>query len=254
MLQYNGGKGSTFRQIINRLPAHDVYIEPFLGAGAVMRHKRPAALNIGCDLCQPILAAVAEAIVPGATTTDGGTMLDALTVWPGTVKPSQDSPQFHFAHVDAMQFLAVYPWSGSEVVYCDPPYLMSTRRSQRDLYDHELDRAGHIRLLELLKRLPCRVAISGYWSELYAQRLAGWYSISYQAQTRSGEVATEWLWMNYPEPAELHDYQWLGDNYRERERIKKKKTRWVNRFQNLDPLERHAIVWALRDSGVFHAG
>jgi len=28
----------------------------------------------------------------------------------------------------------------------------------------------------------------------------------------------------------------------------------VNRFQNLDPLERHAIVWALRDSGVFHAG
>jgi len=31
-------------------PPHEVYIEPFLGGGAIMRQKRPALLNIGLDL------------------------------------------------------------------------------------------------------------------------------------------------------------------------------------------------------------
>jgi len=52
--------------------------------------------------------------------------------------------------------------------------------------------------------------ISGYWSELYARELKNWRSISFQAMTRGGFVATEWLWMNYPEPFELHDYSFLG--------------------------------------------
>jgi hypothetical protein len=67
--------------------------------------------------------------------------------------------------------------------------------------------------------------------------------------TRGGTLATEYLWMNYPEPDSLHDYSYLGDNYRERERIKRKKTRWVNRLKKLDRLERKAILWAVKDAG-----
>jgi len=40
---YFGGKGGAgvAQQIINRMPPHTVYIEPFAGSGAVMRVKRP---------------------------------------------------------------------------------------------------------------------------------------------------------------------------------------------------------------------
>jgi DNA adenine methylase len=49
---YPGGKNGAgvYQTIINLMPPHDVYIEPFLGGGAIMRQKRPALLNIGLDL------------------------------------------------------------------------------------------------------------------------------------------------------------------------------------------------------------
>jgi hypothetical protein len=41
---YAGGKNGAgvYQTIINLMPPHDVYIEPFLGGGAIMRQKRPA--------------------------------------------------------------------------------------------------------------------------------------------------------------------------------------------------------------------
>jgi len=106
----------------------------------------------------------------------------------------------------------------------------------------------HMRLLTIIVKLPCMVMISGYYSEMYAQALDGWRSITYPAQTRGGRTATEWLWMNFPEPKRLHDYSFLGDNYRERERIKRKAHRWVhgkNGLASLPTLERYAILHAI---------
>ena len=51
--------------------------------------------------------------------------------------------------------------------------------------------------------------------------------------------------MNYPEPLELHDYRYLGTNFRERERIHRKIARWKNRLIDMDSLERHAIMAAI---------
>ena len=50
-MAYHGGKNGSgvYQTIINLIPPHDTYIEPFLGAGAIMRMKRPAARNIGID-------------------------------------------------------------------------------------------------------------------------------------------------------------------------------------------------------------
>ena len=58
-MSYNGGKGNSYHKIINRIPPHRVYIEPFLGGGAVMRKKRPAKINIGLDLDLSVLRATA---------------------------------------------------------------------------------------------------------------------------------------------------------------------------------------------------
>jgi hypothetical protein len=50
-MTYPGGKSGAgvYQQIINQIPPHRVYIEPFLGRGAVLLHKRPAIVSIGID-------------------------------------------------------------------------------------------------------------------------------------------------------------------------------------------------------------
>lgn len=89
--------------------------------------------------------------------------------------------------------------------------------------------------------------ISGYWTSLYASRLATWNSVSFQAMTRGGRLGTEWLWYNFPTPIQLHDYRYLGENFRERERIKRKKSRWVARLERMPALEKMALLSAIRD-------
>jgi DNA adenine methylase len=85
------------------------------------------------------------------------------------------------------------------------------------------------------------VMISGYESSLYQISLKDWHTHSFQAATHHG-MATEWIWMNYPPPVELHDYRYLGDNFRERERITKRTKRWQARLQKMPILERRAIL------------
>jgi DNA adenine methylase len=222
---YPGGKNGSgiYQKIINQMPPHRAYIEPFLGSGAVMRLKRPADVSIGVDSDADVVASV---------------KLSGLKTVPGLLVRCDD----------AISFLKSYAWQGDEMLYCDPPYLGSVRKSQEPIYYHEMMSPGqHIELLRLLKRLPCMVMISGYWSQLYAHELAGWRTIFFQAMTHAGP-ATEWLWMNYPEPFELHDYRYLGKNFRERERIKRKQLRWRARLARMPALERYALLEAIAAS------
>jgi hypothetical protein len=135
-------------------------------------------------------------------------------------------------------------------VYLDPPYLFAVRTSQHPIYAHEFGTVEqHQALLDLIKSLDCKIMISGYWSELYARELADWRPTSFNSVVRSGETRREWLWMNYPEPVALHDYSYLGNNFRERERIKRRITRWSARLQRMDILERRAVLLAMQKSG-----
>ena len=221
-MAYPGGKGAQFRQIVNRMPPHEVYIEAFLGGGAVGLNKRAARRNIGIEIDAAVLAVTAD------------------NCW---------GPGWEFVHADALDWLGGHRWEGGELVYCDPPYLLQTRSSGREIYDHEFCTVQeHEALLRLLLRLPCMVMLSGYWSELYADTLRGWSVASWQARTRGGGTATEFLWFNFPEPVALHDYSFLGDNYRERERIKRRQARWVNRLGRMDVQERRALLAAIGEA------
>ncbi len=306
-MQYPGGKGSSYQKIINLIPPHAVYIETHLGGGAVMRAKRPAAVNIGLDLNREVLRATAQSIAPGSIvfSSEPAPSLDvarlanivrsdvarassemagaaragivrnggAIIVRKGGAPAPRShrqierygppSPQMavrdpiagngepsgshYFLQMDALRLLEDYPFSGDEFIYSDPPYLMETRRQQRPLYEFEYADEEHIALLGALRSLPCRVAISGYYSELYMDLLPGWHTYTFTSQTRGGTPAEEWVWMNYPEPTALHEYTFLGDDFRERERIKRKKQRWVNKLRNMDRLERQAILWAISE-------
>ena len=59
--------------------------------------------------------------------------------------------------------------------------------------------------------------------------------------TRQGKKL-ETLYFNYPYPVELQDYSFLGKDFRERERIKRKIQREINKLKNLNELERNAII------------
>lgn len=240
---YPGGKNGAgvFQTIINLMPPHPVYIEPFLGGGAILRLKRPAALSVGLDLDSAVIAGFRDAGSQRQKQRGAPVLLAGSS-------DGRDRAEFRFLEKDALEFLASYPFTGDELVYCDPPYMHETR-TRKDLYRFEMSDAQHARLLTILCRLRCRVMVSGYWTALYARTLRSWNRKSYQAVTRSGRVATEWLWFNFPEPLALHDYRYLGANFRERERIKRKKLRWANRLRNMPALERRALLCAIGELG-----
>ncbi len=96
----------------------------------------------------------------------------------------------------------------------------------------------------MIRELPCKVMISGYASDLYDNMLDGWLKITFRANTHQG-IAIETLWMNYPEPALLHDYSYLGADFREREHIKRKVRRWSDNLAKLPTVERQTILSAL---------
>ncbi|KHE92565.1 MAG: hypothetical protein SCABRO_01680 [Candidatus Scalindua brodae] len=151
---------------------------------------------------------------------------------------------FELIHDDAVHFLRNYEYTGKELVYCDPPYLRETRKKYARIYKYEYSREQHIKLLEVIKSLPCMVMISGYESTLYKESLRSWQTHCFQAVCHHG-VATEWLWMNYNVPVGLHDYRYLGSNFRERERIKRKTKRWTAKLQSMPILERQALLSAI---------
>ena len=286
---YPGGKAGAgvYQTIINLMPPHDVYIEPFLGGGAVMRLKRPARLNIGVDLVgsarlampDPLAAGGEESSfhLPGGIASNGGpaTLKTAMSAETGgngdrrspiaengerrrrgsagaaMVDPlaagGEAVPRFEFVEGDGIAFLKSYRYTGRELVYCDPPYLHSTR-SSHFRYEFEMSDVDHRRLLRVAMALPCRVMISGYRSEMYSRTLGGWNLETFQAMTRGGP-AEECLWFNFERPVELHDYRYLGRGFRERERIKRKKQRWMERLVRMPRLERCAILAAASTIG-----
>lgn len=226
-MRYPGGKnGSGVAQtIISLQPPHDVYVEPFGGSGAVLRAKRPAAVNVACDLDERALAMLAS-----------------------TVAPDGCCPGCTLRHEDGLIYLARTALPETALVYCDPPYLMATRSSQRRYYRYELELADHERLLRILTRARYRVQISGYPSELYESALAGWTVVRYPTVTRGGAVREEWLWMNYPIPERLHDYRYLGRDYVERDRIRRKLARRARLLLAMPVLERRALLEALSEA------
>ncbi|MCP4377074.1 MAG: DNA adenine methylase [bacterium] len=214
MGNYFGSKATSglCQPIIALMPPHDTYIETHLGGGAIMRRKPPALRNIAIDLDPKPLAAF-----------------------------DHDGP-LEKVHGCAHRFLSAFDYLGRELVYCDPPYLHHTRSSGRR-YRFDYERSDHVELLELLKRLPCSVMLSGYPSGLYDELLPHWRTVELQVMNQGG-VRTEKLWFNFT-PDRVHWPRYAGKNFTDRQRIKRKAQSWGKRYRALPSAERLAVLSAM---------
>ena len=214
MSSYFGSKAASglCQNIVALMPPHETYIETHLGGGAVMLRKPPAMNNIGIDLDPQVLAHFAC-----------------------------DYP-VRLVNECAHHFLTHFKYTGAELIYCDPPYLVQTRTSQRK-YRFEYTEQDHVELLQRLKSLPCPVILSGYRSALYEDLLGDWNTLELQAMTRGG-VRTEKLWFNYTIDR-VHWASYAGKNFTDRQRIKRKAQRWGTKYRGLPKAERLAVLAAM---------
>lgn len=211
MPSYFGSKATSglCQPIIALMPPHETYIETHLGGGAIMKRKPAAFRNIGIDRNRKALANFTC-----------GYPVEKI-------------------HGCAHRFLAEYDYQGRELIYSDPPYLHSTRSSERRYrFDYEVQ--DHIELVTLLKRLPCNVILSGYPSALYDKLLPDWRSLELQVMNQAG-VRTEKLWFNFT-PDRVHWPRYAGKNFTDRQRIKRKAANWGRQYRAMPPAERLAVL------------
>ena len=83
------------------------------------------------------------------------------------------------------------------LIYCDPPYVLSSRSGGRRQYKHEMTDADHMELLAVLKAHRGPVLLSGYASELYDRELRDWHRETAAATDQLSRRREEVLWMNF---------------------------------------------------------
>lgn len=93
--------------------------------------------------------------------------------------------------------------SGS-IVYFDPPYVLSTRRSKKR-YTHDVEDDFHYQIAEIIPTAKCHLAISGYDSPLYNKIFKKLHKITGPASKAivSKIERQECLWTNYI-PADIN--------------------------------------------------
>lgn len=222
-MRYAGGKNGAgvYQTIISAIPLHHTYVEAFAGSAAIARRIKPARQTILIER-DPAQAEKLRAAMPAA----------------------------HLICGDAVPVLDDLAFSGELegwFFYFDPPYLHSTRKDLA-LYRFEMADATHHHLvasvLPALTDRGARWALSGYRSAMYDEAAAssGWHRLDFTAMTRRGP-ATESLWTNYdPSTIVPHDMSYIGGSFRERERIKRKASRWVAKILAMPDLERQFIL------------
>ena len=68
-----------------------------------------------------------------------------------------------------------------------------------------------------------------------------WNSYDFQSMTRTG-LRTETIFYNYDITSQLHDYSFIGNDFREREHYSRIRRNISKKFAVMDPLLRNAIL------------
>lgn len=218
-MAYFGAKtgSGVYQAIIAAMPPHDIFIDAFAGAGTILLHKPRSQKTLAVDRDPAVARELRQRGLADAVRTG-----------------------------DAASTIAGFDYAAARVlVYCDPPYVQSTRGAKR--YRYDFTDQDHVALVKVLRQVPAAVMLSGYPSPLYDRLVGDWRSFELQTMTRGG-VRTEKVWCNFPAGA-VHWASFAGRNFTHRQQIKRKAARWAARYAALPPAERTAVLAALLAAG-----
>jgi site-specific DNA-adenine methylase len=236
MKTYHGGKSGsgTYQTIINHIPPHDIYCEAFAGHGGIFRKIRRAAISVLNDKDADVMKLWKEQKFPGCEVYEN--------FMQGNLFEKPTKPVVILRNNDYSAIIDKFGHNPDAFIYFDPPYLMNTRSHQRKLYHWEWEtEEDHSLFLYRVSNVKSAAMISAYPNDMYNEALKGWQQHDFQSMTRGG-LRTERIYYNYPTPAILHDYRYIGKDHRQRLDIKRKVARWNNRLATMKDVERTAIL------------
>lgn len=262
VFRYPGSKWSIAEWIISHFPEgyeKMVYLEPFLGSGAVFFNKRPGVVetinDLDCDVvnlfqilrdrpedlkraleltpysreeydrsfepCEDPLEKARRYMVKttqaigaklghgkcgwrnhkcmkiGGTACKWGGITETIDAAASRLR-GRTTNLVQIEKMDAFRLIERYN-TPDALIYIDPPYVRSSRKSGA-LYVHEMTDDDQRRLLDLITRSKAKIIISGYDNAMYNEALSGWETDTIMSQTTSTEMACEKIWLNYMPP------------------------------------------------------
>lgn len=179
-------KSSKLAQLLNITPMSDDIFEhyktakndPIDKAASFLVHQR---MGFGSGT----QAAKNDAFLPKR-----GSQINGFHLLGAKIKQySQRLRKTYVANRCALKLVQRYYQDPDVLIYLDPPYV-----AKGEYYNNGVD---HNELLNLCTKAKCKIILSGYESNLYAQRLAGWRHETQEAQTRMHTPRTEHIWLNF---------------------------------------------------------
>lgn len=213
MRNYPGNKNfsNVIHFLVNRLPKSDRYFSLFFGSGGLEQSIYTADAHFVCAEKNPECL---KYLNPALATIDYSCYKDLLSA---------------------------YNFTSNDFIFADPPYMFSSRRSGKIYYKYEFTEEDHIEFLSLIKNNPARVLITHPVNDLYDEYLSDWSKEEFVYMTRQGTFI-DTVYLNYSTAdIELLNYDCLGTDFTDRQRIKRQRKNILEKFKRLDPHIRRAI-------------
>lgn len=225
---YFGGKEApgVYQTIVNYIRPHDLFVEPFGGNFAVSRKMN----NRGKKFV-------------------GEIDLDVFLRYPPC---DEVFSFFRMDYRDLIELFVECSMFDRRVIYFDPPYPLSTISGGRAVYPYTFTDKDHVDFLNYANSIKEQydVLISTYPNDLYREMLENWHLVEFEGWSRHGKK-TEWLFLNYSpeEITALHDPQFYGKDFIERQRIARSIRNVVRKIVNHpDPVIKAEILQQLNNS------
>lgn len=115
-----------------------------------------------------------------------------------------------------------FTFNGSDFIFFDPPYVLSSRRSGRKYYKHEWSVSQHYQALQFISATSAMVMLTHPPCKLYFDALPHFKFIPFNYASRHG-IFNDGIWVNYDiSQLELATTAAVGQNAMERQMIKRK--------------------------------
>lgn len=245
-MNYPGHKKiyGVYHKIINEIPPHKIFYELFAGSAAISKLLYPSSFNPDIQL-QPTVRSGNDPIIILNDLLPVHTVKNICMDRPDlTVKNNCIGHNVKFQQRNAFDILQTELTVSdlNTFIFIDPPYLHSTRPNNTKLYKYELTESDHIQLITSVLQLQCNVMIIHPKCSLYDNSyLKHWRQVPIKIRYHN-KLSLECLYMNYAAPDKLQNDSLLGKDCWDRQRIKRKGDRLVNKLLALPELERNYVI------------